>query len=105
MRSVSRKASMAVSAFLFSLLLAPAAFPCTCIIPKHRTDFRRAKAVFVGQVIDIDRKSNISERLSEAVIYSAKFKVEKPWKSSLRSEIAVFAWRDFGCSGFDFQPS
>jgi len=105
MRSVNSKITVAISAFLFSLLLAPAAFSCTCPDTKHRVDFRRAKAVFVGQVIDIDRKGAIPERLQPNVIYSAKFKIEKAWKGSLKSEVALFVRRSFsGCDrNFDFQ--
>jgi len=104
MRSVKNKIKVAGSAFLLSLLLAPATFPCTCIIQKHRADFRRARAVFVGQVVGIDRNRLIPERLSGSVIYSAKFKIEKAWKGSWKSEIAVFTSREFACGGFDFQP-
>lgn len=105
MFGVKNKITVTVSAFLLSLLWAPTVFPCTCIIPKHRTDFRKAKAVFVGRVIDIDKKRTIPERLSGGVIYSAKFEIEKAWKGFSKSEIAVFVWYDFGCGGFDFKPS
>jgi hypothetical protein len=99
------KIAVAVTSFLFPLLWTPVAFPCTCIIKKHRTDFRQAKAVFVGRVIEIDRNRMIPERLSGGVIYSARIRIEKAWKGSRKSEVAVFTWRDFGCGGFDFQPS
>ncbi|HKC86205.1 MAG TPA: hypothetical protein VKG02_09545, partial [Blastocatellia bacterium] len=105
MRSAKSKIIVAVSAFLFLLLLAPAAFSCTCPDTKHRADFRRAKAVFVGQAIDIDWKRGIPERFT---IYSAKFKIEKAWKGSWKSEaeVPVFIRRTFsGCDGkFAFQP-
>jgi len=108
MRSVKSKITVAGSAFLLSLLLASSVFPrsCECYTQKHRTDFRRAKAVFVGQVIDIDGKRKTPERLSEGATHSAKFKVERAWKGAWKSEVAVFARRYFlTCGGgFDFQP-
>jgi len=108
MASVKHKITVAGSALLLSLLLASTAFPrsCECYIQKHRADFRRAKAVFVGQVIDIDRRRTTPERLSEGATYSAKFKVERAWKGAWKSEVAVFARRYFlSCGGgFDFQP-
>jgi hypothetical protein len=60
--------------------------------------------VFVGQLIDTDRKRAIPERLSGGVIYTAKFKIEKAWKGSWKSEVSVFSGRDFACGGFDFRP-
>jgi len=99
------KITVTVSIFLSLLLWEPTAFPCTCNIQKHRADFRKAKSVFVGRVIDVDRKRTIPERLSGGVVYSAKFEIEKAWKGSSKSEVAVFVWRDFGCGGFDFQLS
>ena len=106
MRSVKNKIIVAGSAFLLSLLLAPTAFPCSCNIEKHRTDFRRANAVFLGQVVGIDRGIDRTERFSEGVIYSARFKVERVWKGSRKSEVAVFVKIYlFNCGGrFDFQP-
>jgi hypothetical protein len=87
MYTVKNKTKVSVSAFLLSLLLAPEAFPCTCIIHNHRTDFRRAKAVFVGKVIDIDKNRPIPERLSgDAIHSSAKFNIEKTWKGSCEAD-------------------
>ena len=107
MPGVKNKITVAASAFLLSLLLAPAVFPrpCECDVQKHRADFRRAKAVFVGQVIDVDRKRTMPTRLSEGATYSAKFKIERVWKGAWKSEVAVFARRYFlSCGGgFDFQ--
>ncbi len=91
-----------------SLLLFAAPQPvyaCSCEPPNQRKAFRKARAIFIGEVLEIKESKNqkIADFLGLATVYDIKFKVEKSWKGVKKSEISVVS--DNGklvCYGFDF---
>ena len=83
-----------VFTFVTSTLFASAVFACTCAENSARSDFRRAKAILIGEVI-----SNHDE--SDGV--KITFKIEKQWKGHQRKEFTAL-WEGPGpCGGFLFE--
>ena len=81
-------------AFVFGLLIitASAALACSCEPPSQGKAFRRAKAVFMGQVIEINQLKYREDRPGELFYpYAVKFKVERYWKGVKTSEIIVLS--------------
>lgn len=83
------------------------AVACVCDhLPKNSTAFRKAKAVFIGQVISAKARPPIPDVWEDdkvPFIDVVTFKVEKSWKGPRSSEISV--WLDlsfFNCSGLTF---
>jgi hypothetical protein len=74
---------------------------CSCVVPEVPEAFDRAKAVFVGEVIEIvepttsDEKAPLHDRF-----YVLRFKVEKSWKGVLASEIDVLSDQGRGCFAY-----
>lgn len=66
-------------------------YPCTCKDPSQRKTFRKAKAVFVGTVVEVKESNNknVADFLGMQKVYDIKFKVEKSWKGIKDSEITV----------------
>ena len=90
-------------------ILAPVAHGCSCTyLPKNSTAFRKAKAVFVGEVVSrtqtkLPAKWDDEENVPP-VIYVLTFKVERRWKGARGSEVE--AWLDLRyshCSGMTFR--
>ena len=89
-------------------VLSPAALGCTCVyVPKNSTAFRRASAVFIGEVVSKARSSlpaNWDDDTAPLVTDVVTFKVEKSWKGVRSSE--VNAWIDMwfsNCSSLTFR--
>ena len=89
--------------WLFSLS-APNSYACSCVMPEVPQAFREARAVFVGEVIEIveprsdDPKAPLADRL-----YAIRFKVERSWKGVTSQEISVLS--DQGRAGcFSWGP-
>lgn len=89
--------------WLFSLS-APSSHACSCVTPEVSKAFREARAVFVGEVIEIvephsnDPKAPLTDRL-----YAIRFKVERSWKGVTSQEISVLS--DQGRAGcFSWGP-
>lgn len=85
-------------------LFAPAAYGCFCVMPEVPDAFQKARAVFLGEVVEIaepitsDVKAPPSERF-----FRIKFKVKRSWKGVPLGarEFTVLAGQGrFGC--FDF---
>lgn len=90
-------------------IFSPAALACSCVYqPTNKAAFRKASAVFVGEVVskstpkvpaswdDDDKAPFVSDVVT--------FKVEKRWKGARNSE--VDAWLDVRyshCSGMQFR--
>jgi hypothetical protein len=68
----------------FVALSASAVYPCVCEIMKPSKKLRKAKAVFIGEVVEIGRNDK-SEQASVAV----KFKVERYWKGVKEQFVTV----------------
>ena len=64
---------------------------CDCFdYPSHRAAFGKAKAVFVGRVIKIDKKSDRPERLESEVNYSVTFRIDQRWKGAGSATLTVW---------------
>lgn len=71
----------------FVALMASVAYPCQCNIMKASKKLRKAKAVFVGEVIEIgsnDRKDGLT--------VSVKFKVDRYWKGVKEQFVTVIGY-------------
>ncbi|CAN5518628.1 hypothetical protein BH18ACI3_BH18ACI3_03310 [soil metagenome] len=103
MRKLIRKIAFV---FLLFVAFSQAVYSCTCEAPSQRKAFRKAKAIFVGQVLEIKESKNqkVAYSLGLIKVYDIKFKVEKSWKGVKNSEITVVS--DNGvlvCGGFPFR--
>jgi hypothetical protein len=92
--------------FLFSLS-ARIVYACDCDGPNQRNAFRKAVAVFVGQVTEInyrgayDKNEAIHKRIH---LFAVKFKVENFWKGATAKEIVVLsAQSGHPCALFQFE--
>jgi hypothetical protein len=111
-QTFSLKQNMKQIIFIFLLLASSVITICACSVrPEvngvdvyHLEDFRHAKAVFTGKVIDVsidDRPIRGTQRYN--ILYKIRFSVEKSWKGPA-SEITVVS--DNGqsnCGRFNFQ--
>ena len=68
----------------FVALTASAVYPCQCEIMKPSKKLRKAKAVFVGEVLEIGRNDK-----SEWATVAVKFKVERYWKGEKEQYVTV----------------
>jgi hypothetical protein len=81
-------------AFVLGLLIitTSAAHACSCEPLSQGKAFRKAKAVFMGQVIEINQLTRREDRTGELFYpYAVKFKVEEYWKGVKTSEIIVLS--------------
>ena len=89
------------------LLCHAAALGCTCVeLPKTATAFRKAKAVFVGEVVHVAEPHYPDRWADDPVPFTrlVTFKVEKSWKGVRQSEVEV--WMEmsfFHCSNYTFR--
>lgn len=65
-------------------LSASAVYPCVCAIVKPEKKLRKAKAVFIGEVVEIGRNEK-----PEWAAVAVKFKVERYWKGVKEEFITV----------------
>lgn len=82
------------SAILIILLLSDAVFACSVIISGLRTEFRRSKNIFVGEIV-IGNETNepkIPEKLKEKwnTLEKVRFKIIQSWKGQSSGEIDLF---------------
>lgn len=92
-----------ILAFIMASNVCPASpSSCYCVTPEVPEAFERAKAVFVGEVIDVieptasDEKAPLQDRL-----YVVRFKVEKSWKGAFFiSEIDVLTGQGRDCFAY-----
>jgi hypothetical protein len=75
---------------------------CFCVVPEVPESFERAKAVFVGEVIEIVEPATSDEEAALADrLYVVRFKVEKSWKGAFfSSEIDVLSDQGRGCFAY-----
>jgi hypothetical protein len=68
-------------------------YACICKAPSQQNAFRKASAVFTGQVIEINLRENMAiTDPSEALHpYAVRFKVERYWKGVTTSEVTVLS--------------
>jgi hypothetical protein len=74
---------------------APPTVACSIEITSHRSDYRHARAVFVGEVLSVEEYSTAEGEANHEV----RFRVEKRWKGPKATELTV--WSDLGrvCGG------
>jgi hypothetical protein len=90
-------------AFVMAWNAVPASSPlCFCVVPEVPESFERAKAVFVGEVIEIAEPATADEKAALADrLYVVRFKVEKSWKGAFfASEIDVLSDQGRGCFAY-----
>lgn len=81
------------------------AYPCSITCSSLRNSFRKAKVIFVGEVVEIGERTNVS---SETSLFRVKFRIEKSWKGVKGTEIVVLtdqvgiADDSRLCPGFNF---
>jgi hypothetical protein len=80
-------------------------YPCSITCSSLRDSFRKAKVIFVGQVVEIGERTNVSSATS---LYRVRFRIEKSWKGVKGTEIVVLT-DEMGipddsrlCPGFNF---
>ncbi len=82
------------STLLFLLLAfgSSLAYSCTCDLPSQRERFRKANAVFVGEVLELKKRSEIgtTDNLKDFP-YQVTFRVEKQWKGKRQSEVTALS--------------
>ena len=86
------------------LSCAPAVFACECDPPKPQKLFRDARAVFVGQVLDISESTVPLGKGFSPHSFAVTFKVLEFWKGAKSREITVHS--DLGglpCNQFAFR--
>lgn len=66
------------------LLVTLTVYPCECVVMKTEKKLRKAKAVFVGEVVEIG-----SNEKSEWATVAVRFKVERYWKGIKEQFITV----------------
>ena len=89
--------------WLFSLS-APNSYACSCVMPEVPQAFREARAVFVGEVIEIVEPHSDAPKAPPADrLYTITFRVERSWKGVTSQEISVLS--DQGRAGcFSWGP-
>ena len=76
---------------------------CQPVIQRHTKYFRKAKAIFIGKVVDISLNNSQDAGMKREAPDKIKFAVEKSWKGS-KSEITVIADNKiYPCSNFEFR--
>jgi len=81
---MTRNLIRTVLLFTFVALTASAVYPCQCEIMKPSKKLRKAKVVFVGEVVEIGRNDK-----SQWATVSVKFKVERYWKGKKEQYVTV----------------
>lgn len=76
---------------------------CQPVIQRHTKYFRKAKAVFIGKVVDISLNNSSDTGVRREAPDKIKFAVEKSWKDS-KSEITVIADNNmYPCNNLEFR--
>ena len=103
-----RQVLMSLAMLSFVAMFSPAALGCSCVyLPKHATAFRKASAVFIGEVVgkmQTKLPKNWDSEKAPPVIDVVTFKVERRWKGARGAEVE--AWLDLrfsSCSGMAFR--
>ena len=102
-----RRQVIAVLALTGFILVPPAALGCSCVyLPKHSTAFRKASAVFIGEVVSTSRPKlpgNWDSEHAPPVMDFVTFKVERRWKGARKSEVDAWVDMRFNCGSLRFR--
>jgi hypothetical protein len=93
-----------ILAVLAMVCWAEVSYACFCVKPQVSVAFNQAKAVFVGEVLEIIPPRNdtkAGEFFKDA--HTIRFKVERTWKQTFWTEVTVLANRN-SCFGFKEEP-
>lgn len=88
-----------------AVLYSPSIYACSCVMPEVHQAFSEARAVFIGEVVDIvePRTNNPTAPLADR-LYAIKFKIDRSWKGVGNQEVVVlsdqgragcFSWGSF----------
>ena len=84
---------------LFSVMVAEA---CSCPSSSPEKAYRKAKAVFIGRLVEIGTEE--IKRTGYSSLRILKFKVEKKWKGISGDEVTIYEMSTPGpCKLFDYQ--
>jgi len=86
----------------FFTLPAPGSIVCFCAVPEVPEAFDQARAIFIGEVIEIVEPTTYDEKASlPGRLYVIRFKVEKSWKGVSANEMEVLSAQGrFGCLAY-----
>src|SRR5262244_1658595 len=70
------------------LFTAAAVLGCSCETPSQRTAYRKARAVFLGQVLTVKTTSSYTQRTRDYP-YAVTFRVEQSWKGVHGDSITI----------------
>jgi hypothetical protein len=74
------------------VIITSAVYACSCEIPDRSKAFKQAKAIFIGQVIEINQVKYQEDKPDGLFYaYTIKFKVERYWKGNKTSEVVVLS--------------
>ena len=89
---------------ILCVLNTPLTYACSGEIHSHRRDFREARAIFIGQALEIIRNPRIPEGYPSGEIdYAVRFEIERKWKGARGAEITILVHSPVTCSNFNFQ--
>ena len=92
---------LAVACFV---LCAPPAYGCSCVMPEVPDALKTAKAVFLGEVVEIVEPKTTNETAPlPGRFFTIKFKIEKSWKGvpfAAREFNVLSAQGRYGCFAF-----
>jgi hypothetical protein len=95
-----------ICSFFLIVLVYSSAMACECEIHKHRIDFRRATAVFIGTVTSITEPAvpEDIEDMKPQFSRLIKLKVDKRYKGGSIENEAVWSYEiPYSCGGFTFE--
>ena len=78
---------------------------CFCVIPELPDAYDQARAVFLGEVVDIIEPKSSNESAPTADrLFKIRFKIHRAWKgiAARTREFSVLSAQGYGC--FDFPP-
>ncbi len=83
----------------------PDSYACSCADPlPPRKEMKKARAVFIGEVIDVKIHTHPERLTDDNYLYAVTFKVEKYWKGVKNPEIVIKTNLPLGdCGLLDFQ--
>jgi hypothetical protein len=91
-----------ISILLLLMVLTARGYACSCVVRTHERDFREARAVFIGRVLEIGPNDTGDEETRRFAPFRITLAVEKRWKGPLGEITIVSANGGPACGGFEF---
>ena len=92
-----------ISILITLFLFASTTYACSCVIRSHERDFREARAIFVGKVLEIGPNNSGDEEVRRFAPFKITLAVEKRWKGNHRQITIVSSNGEPACGGFKFE--